>query len=247
MTFPSGAGVYEIRNALSGRRYVGSSATLRRRIDAHKFGLRHGKHPNIRLQRAWDRDGESAFRFTLLAVLEESEVLPTEQRLLDQAQSFGETLYNFAPFADAPMRGRKASLESRARMSAAGIRRNMDPAQRKARSDSMKKFLADPAVRAEWSEKRKEEWANPTHRAARSDSNRRTTADPVVRAKMSASRVGLKASAGARENMRRAQQVSAKNSERRKKISDAARARWADPEGRAKLLAGLRRHQQRIA
>lgn len=240
MTFPKTPGVYEIRNVLSGRRYIGSSSTgLRRRIDAHKFCLRHNKHGNIRLQRAWNRDGEAAFQFILLAQLEKDEALPAEQRLLDEANASGEVLYNFGKVAGAASLGLKASPEARANMAAAQVRRNLDPEQRKSRSNSMKRALSDPAMRKKWSENRKKEWANPEYYAAQSERMRRITRDPAVRAKMSASRTGRAHSAETRENMRKAQAIACANPVRSKKLSDNIKARWSDPDQRKKLIAAI--------
>lgn len=56
-------GIYEIEHRPSGRVYVGSSDDIRRRLRAHRALLRRGAHENVRLQRAWIRDGEAAFDF----------------------------------------------------------------------------------------------------------------------------------------------------------------------------------------
>jgi group I intron endonuclease len=239
MTFPKGAGVYEIRNTVCGRRYLGSSSMLRRRIDAHKYELRHGKHPNVRLQRAWNRDGEAAFQFTLLARLETDEALPTEQRMLDQARASGEVIYNFAPHADAPMRGRKASPESRALMSEAQRQRYRDPKEREAQSDRMRQFLADPAERVRWSSLRRADNAKPDV-IARKAAACKASWTPERRARDGASRRGRKVSDVGCQNMREAQQRRFLDSAARQQRSDAAKARWADPVQREKLVAAIR-------
>lgn len=59
-------GVYSILHAESGRRYVGSSVNVRRRWTQHLRPLRKGRHPNVYLQAAWSRYGESAFSFEIL-------------------------------------------------------------------------------------------------------------------------------------------------------------------------------------
>jgi hypothetical protein len=69
-----------------------------------------GKHYNTLLQRAWNKYGVEKFAFRPLAILEECEILPTEQRLLDEEHQ-GKT-YNIAKDAIAIMKGRKHTVET---------------------------------------------------------------------------------------------------------------------------------------
>jgi hypothetical protein len=57
------SGLYEIVQLESGRAYIGSSDNVPRRLRAHRSMLNAGTHDNIRLQRAWNRDGPEAFEF----------------------------------------------------------------------------------------------------------------------------------------------------------------------------------------
>lgn len=52
--------VYAIEHR-SGRVYIGKTSDRAVRWGGHRYQLKRGTHPNIRLQRAWDRDGETAF------------------------------------------------------------------------------------------------------------------------------------------------------------------------------------------
>lgn len=61
------SGIYEIRNTICDKSYIGQSVDLERRMNAHKYDLRSGRHSNIHLQRAWDKYGEGAFEFNILA------------------------------------------------------------------------------------------------------------------------------------------------------------------------------------
>ena len=58
--------VYKIENTVDGRFYVGSTAYPRRRWPVHRTRLRNGKHPIIRLQRAWNKYGEAAFVYAVI-------------------------------------------------------------------------------------------------------------------------------------------------------------------------------------
>lgn len=104
------AGVYEILDTKTNMRYIGSSKNVRLRLNYHRTNLGRGTHYNLHLQRAFilRKDG---FIFRPLAYLEDCEVLPTEQRLLDieHANSIG--TFNIAKDATAAMKGRKHSPE----------------------------------------------------------------------------------------------------------------------------------------
>jgi group I intron endonuclease len=57
----------------SGRTYVGQSVEPLKRKGAHFNALKNGNHQNCRLQRAWNRDGESAFKWSMLSEHETQE------------------------------------------------------------------------------------------------------------------------------------------------------------------------------
>jgi group I intron endonuclease len=63
------AGIYEIRNRVNGHRYIGQSANVAERLSNHRSLLRHGKHFNPHLQRAWGKYGESAFEFEAMTLV----------------------------------------------------------------------------------------------------------------------------------------------------------------------------------
>lgn len=112
------AGLYTITNSVTGARYFGSAQRLGVRRQRHFRDLRAGEHVNPHLQSAWNKYGEAAFAFTVLAVLERGEMREAEQRLLDK--HYGrEDCYNVSRHASAPMAGRRHSAATRARMSVA--------------------------------------------------------------------------------------------------------------------------------
>jgi len=114
------AGIYSIRNTISGRIYVGSSVQVRERWKHHKLALRKGTHHSRPLQRSWIKHGEAAFVFELLEVIED------HNNLIVREQHWMESLlanhprqgFNVCPAAGSP-RGHKHSPETRAKMSAA--------------------------------------------------------------------------------------------------------------------------------
>jgi group I intron endonuclease len=103
-------GIYEILNTDSGVRYIGSSVNIKQRFAEHLKMLKADKHHSIYLQRAWNKYGEQAFKFKIVAILEKSELRATEQRFLN-VEHKGDT-YNISKHPDAPMRGLKHKPET---------------------------------------------------------------------------------------------------------------------------------------
>jgi len=77
------SGIYAIENIWSGHRYIGSASNMARRWNAHRRMLRQATHDNIHLQRAWNRDGEDAFRFEVIEECGLDILIRAEQRHLD--------------------------------------------------------------------------------------------------------------------------------------------------------------------
>lgn len=108
-------GVYKIE--CNEKLYIGSTMVgFSVRWNAHLNKLRAGTHANCYLQRAFNKYGESALRFSIIEIVETAEgVLPIEQHYID-------TLipeYNICPIAGSPMAGRKMSKEQKQKLSEA--------------------------------------------------------------------------------------------------------------------------------
>lgn len=61
------SGIYGIVNTNDGRTYVGQAIDIWKRCGQHFASLKRGDHPNIRMQRAFIRDGAESFRFFIIA------------------------------------------------------------------------------------------------------------------------------------------------------------------------------------
>lgn len=72
-------GVYQVWCNRSGKFYVGSSKRIYNRWAQHRSKLRKGKSPCLRLQQAWNKHGEEAFRFSILEECAEDELEKREQ------------------------------------------------------------------------------------------------------------------------------------------------------------------------
>ncbi len=59
-------GIYQIKNIINGKVYVGQSCHINRRFIEHRSSLNHGVACNKYLQRSWDKYGEQSFEFSVL-------------------------------------------------------------------------------------------------------------------------------------------------------------------------------------
>ncbi len=94
------SGVYVIENLLKpGAVYVGSSCNLEKRKIAHFCYLRAGNHHSEKLQRAYNKYGESAFVFKVLFTCPINELFDLEQKQIDSLGAL-DLGYNVNPLAD---------------------------------------------------------------------------------------------------------------------------------------------------
>lgn len=116
----SKTGVYTITNTVSGKQYVGSAASsFRSRWLTHIGQLRKGKHQNTRLQRAFNKYGESNFVFEVCVECSPEMCIEQEQLVLASRLRIGRELcYNICINAGST-RGTKASAETRMKLSLA--------------------------------------------------------------------------------------------------------------------------------
>jgi group I intron endonuclease len=110
------AGIYQIINIANGKIYVGSALSFQKRWWVHLCELRHNKHHNDHLQKAWNKYGASSFKFEILEVCQPEDLITIEQYYLDWLEPFekpDQRGYNIAHSADAPARGRLCSAETK--------------------------------------------------------------------------------------------------------------------------------------
>lgn len=74
-------GIYKIENLLNGKIYVGSTSAMgfTRRWRCHRNQLRINKHPNAHLQHAWNKYGETNFKFEIIESCSSSDCIVREQ------------------------------------------------------------------------------------------------------------------------------------------------------------------------
>lgn len=107
------SGIYEIKNLVNGKCYIGSSINSVHRFAEHKSALLRLSHCNIKLQRAWDKYGCDAFCFSVVEVVSNMQhLIPREQFWIDTAKPE----YNICLIAGSQL-GIKRSDETKKKMS----------------------------------------------------------------------------------------------------------------------------------
>jgi group I intron endonuclease len=111
-------GVYKIVNTATGQCYVGQSQRCKKRLKEHFRLLRWNKHPNQRLQNAYNKYGAAAFCGDIEVECFDLVELDRLEEAFIRAEAWFDTpvVYNIADFAKAPMRGKLHSEEVRERI-----------------------------------------------------------------------------------------------------------------------------------
>lgn len=99
---PVKSGIYCIKNTVTGKVYIGSTARMHRRPQEHFRRLRRGNHESFFLQASFNKHGEATFVFSILEVVSDiSQLNEVEQRHIDahraSERSHG---YNSRPTAE---------------------------------------------------------------------------------------------------------------------------------------------------
>lgn len=105
-------GIYFIENTVNGKRYIGSSVDINRRLKGHLNCLRKGKHVNIHLSRAWEMHGEASFVTGICEVVPDIGLLVVREQVWIDSDGY----YNLAPAAGSTL-GFKQSDEFKRKQS----------------------------------------------------------------------------------------------------------------------------------
>lgn len=127
------SGIYQIRNLVNDKRYIGSAVHLARRWRQHRCDLAKGRH-NPKLQNAWRKYGEASFAFEVIEIVEDcSRLIEREQFFIDHEKPE----YNVSQTAGSNY-GVRWSDEVRRRMSVANRLVWESPGYRQKMSDAHK-------------------------------------------------------------------------------------------------------------
>lgn len=77
------SGIYQWRNLVNGKVYVGSAFELVKRKNTHLSKLRLNKHPNKKLQSSYNKHGQINFVFEILEL-----VMPDKNTLIEREQYY---------------------------------------------------------------------------------------------------------------------------------------------------------------
>lgn len=116
------SGIYQIRNLVNGKRYIGSAKCFRIRWNGHRAKLNRGVHHSRHLQSAWNKYGPEAFAFEVIELCGSDSLVAREQHWLDGARPD----YNVCPNAGNTL-GRRLSDESREKIRTKAVGRKLGP------------------------------------------------------------------------------------------------------------------------
>jgi group I intron endonuclease len=114
-------GIYRIKNIKNHKFYIGSTSTMgfQNRWKCHLKNLRRSTHPNQHLQYAWNKYGESCFKFEVVESCLPAHCISREQYYFDKLNP----QYNILPVAGS-VRGYRHTLASKALIAAASSGEN---------------------------------------------------------------------------------------------------------------------------
>jgi len=111
------SGIYQIKNLINNKIYIGSAIDLKRRKNDHFRNLIDDKHKNIYLQTSFNKHGEQNFEFSVIEYIENTEILlEREQYYINKFFDNCNNCYNMCPTAGNTL-GRKHREEIRKKMS----------------------------------------------------------------------------------------------------------------------------------
>lgn len=110
-------GIYQIRNNINGKTYIGSAKSFYTRFRKHKNALVKGAHHAIKLQRAWNKYGADAFSFDPVIICDPENLLMYEQLVMDYAKAYRQG-YNSTIKANSKL-GIKSSAKTKAKIAKA--------------------------------------------------------------------------------------------------------------------------------
>lgn len=216
------SGIYRIVNAVNGKGYVGSAVNLAKRLYSHhRSELRAGTHANGKLQAAWNKYGESAFRFDVLLVCCKEDLIMYEQRAIDAFNAVTDG-YNICPVAGSQL-GRKWKQL---------------PEHRKAKAERMRGLKKSPEHKAKIAAAKRGVPLSPEHAAKARAINVGRKHTPESRAINSASKLGRVFSEEVRRKISQAQLGVPKRKhtpEERARRAEWMRRIWAERKSKPKV------------
>jgi len=95
-------GIYKILNSINKKCYIGSSKDIKKRWKSHLSDLKHGTHPNSKLQNSWEKYSQDVFEFSIIEVVEDVKYLINREQFWMDFHKCIEEGYNITPIAGCP-------------------------------------------------------------------------------------------------------------------------------------------------
>lgn len=183
-------GIYEIRNIINSKCYVGSANSFIKRFNEHKRDLRKNEHHNAKLQRAWNKHGAENFEFNKIIICSKENLLMYEQRAIDIYDTVNNG-YNILPTAGSTI-GMIHSSETKLKMSESAKGRIISIEQREKIGNASRGRIASNESRAKISAALK--GVKKTEQARLNMIEAHKKRSPEIGLKISASKKGKKQS-----------------------------------------------------
>lgn len=174
------SGIYQIVNTINGHCYIGSSVDINKRWSTHKQRLHKGTHDSPYLQNAWNKYGESCFRFSIIEQCDSPLLIEREQYYIDTLRP----IYNTATKAGSRL-GIRHTEEARRKISEAGKGRVMSPEARKKIADAHRGVPILESVLRKLTEARRAMIISDEQKRKMSEARKGRKATPETRAKLS--------------------------------------------------------------
>lgn len=185
----AGGGIYAIRNKKSGKCYVGSAVSFKTRWKRHRTELRAGSHHSQKLQRAWDKHGESGFEFSVLEHIHNPEQLVEREQHWMLALNAVRGGYNVCPSAGSVL-GIKHGEAMKAKMREIRAKAPISPEQQEKMADARKLSSAwQEAMKKVW-EQNKGRKQSDEAKAKIAEASRKMMADPERREAIRQNNIG---------------------------------------------------------
>lgn len=137
------SGIYTITCIANGRVYVGSAVDFGSRRRLHLHNLRNGNHHSQKMQRSFNKYGESAFEFALVLECERDCLIAEEQKFINEIRPW----FNSNPVAGSRL-GSKATQETKERLRLSHLGKKPSAEAVKAQRAAMLEYAKNPEVRA---------------------------------------------------------------------------------------------------
>lgn len=211
-------GVYQIKNTLTNKVYIGSSKNVEFRWKRHRETLNKGIHHCCYLQRSWIKHGEATFEFSLLETTTLESLLVREQYWLEFYHAADPTYgYNTCPKAGSNL-GTKNRPETIEKRRSKLIGKKFTPEHRAAISAARKKYKMPRE-----------------HIEKMQAGNRVWVRDETYRKHLSEAKKGMSFSEETRRRMSEAKRGKRRTEEEKQKLSAALKGRPKPPGFGAKI------------